>query len=138
MRMRLVLRHVLLSSIVLIAAVPAAAADDSLTHAEVAPSAQSPPETQPELSDPFACPPDICGLKLPEDLWKKDALAKQRREHINAASVIKDRSRREELDTQFIETPVIETQIGNSSCWLTPKFVTMNDQSILKLMHCGF
>lgn len=86
----------------------------------------------------MTCPPEGCPLKLPDDLWKNDTLAKQRRDHVNAASVIKDRSRREELDAKFAETPVIETQIGNSSCWVTPKFVGMDEKSILKFLHCGF
>lgn len=137
--MRLVFRHVLLSSIVFAAAFPAAAADDSMTRAEVAPSAESPSAPSAEQDNPVTCPPEGCPLKLPDDLWKNDTLAKQRRDHVNAASVIKDRSRREELDAKFAETPVIETQIGNSSCWSTLKFVPgMNDRSIMKLLHCGF
>jgi hypothetical protein len=27
---------------------------------------------------------------------------------------------------------------GDSSCWVTPKFASMKDQSILKFLHCGF
>jgi len=124
---------------VLVAALPAAAADDSMTHAEIAPSARSPAEPSPDRDNPATCPPEGCPLKLPDSLWKNDTLAKQRREHINAASVIKDRSRREELDAQFAETPVVETQIGKTSCWATPKFVPgTKDQSLLKFLHCGF
>jgi hypothetical protein len=136
---RLVVRRFLLSSVVLAAAFPAAGADDSLTHAERAPTAESPIESAPGEDSPFACPPDGCALRLPEDLWKEDALAKQKREHINAASVIKDQSRRQELDTRFAETPVIETRIGNTSCLSTLSFVPgLNGQSLIKFLHCGF
>jgi len=85
------------------------------------------------------CPPAICGLRLPDDLWKRDALKKQPEAYLNAATVVIDRSRRQGLDQRFTETPLLETRLGDSSCLGSLMIAKdFQDKAIMKFLRCGF
>jgi hypothetical protein len=134
------LRLPAISAIVLVAALPAVAADDDSTlSAQFAQPFKIAPAPRTD-DQPPACAPPPCALQLPNDAWKRDATRRSTEDYLNADAVVLDRSRRAALAAQFIETPpVLETKIGDTSCRSTLHLVFgFKGTPMTKILHCGF
>lgn len=129
------LRQSLISTLVFAAMLPAALADESRLSAQVAPSLKTIPAPLPDLREKEqGCDPAVCGLVLPEDLWKRDAPGKTGNGYMNEDAIVRDRSRRNALDVRFQETPPVEIRLGKSNCFISPQFV----DGIFRVLKCGF
>jgi hypothetical protein len=131
------LRLPAISAIVLVAALPAAA-DDLTLSAKFAPSFKTAPSPHTDDQAPVCSPPP-CALQLPNDAWKRDAARRGTEDYLNEDAVVIDRSRRNALATRFIETPPLETKIGDTSCLSTLNLIPgFKGGAMTKVLHCGF